>query len=539
MSNRKEHPRRYWTVFQSVGIGLLVAAVVALGLVATAGATVNSGDIVPTAAQATGTFTASAPFDSGQNINVVIPANAAFASPDNSTAKKIVECAAPNGVVPTLTTACDGLTVQGRDPSWPPPTVHFTLTGYTVYALPDLVSLSEGPGGPGCGATAATECILYIGDDYNDFTKPHLWSSPFFISPNGNDLGANPGDGTAPAVASVPDQTNSTVAASPATVTADGVNSSTVTVTLLDAKSTPVQGKTVTLTPACTPTPCSTHITGPSPATTDGNGQTTFTVTDTAAQSVTVTAADPADSVTVTQTASITFQAPTTSAANSTVSANPTNPPADGTTKTTITVTVRDQGAIPQPIAGDTVTLAQGSRTCDHHAGRHPQHDERAGRRHLHGDRYDHRDGDVHGDGHDEQHGALQHGRGDVRQPRRFCRAVHRHRSDAGSGRPDSHDSRGHPAHVDQRSRGGEGGQSPGELGDGRRRRTVSGDDRLEWPGVLPHHRLRCGARHVDGNGHHGRVPTHTEAHRDLRGVLPVGHGFHHRGIGNDVSGGR
>ena len=138
------------------------------------------------------------------------------------------------------------------------------------------------------------------------------------------------------------------------------MNSSTVTVTLLDAKSTPVQGKTVTLTPVCTPS-CSTHITGPSPAATDVNGQTTFTVSDTAAQSVTLTAADPADNVTLTQTAGLTFLAPTSSAANSSVSATPLNPPADGATKTTITVTVRDQGAIPQPIVGDTVTLAQGS----------------------------------------------------------------------------------------------------------------------------------------------------------------------------------
>ena len=196
MPKHKEQARRYWTLFQSVGIGLLVAAVVALGLVATAGATVNSGDIVPNAAQATGTFTASAPFDSGQNINVVIPANAAFASPDNSTAKKIVECAAPNGVVPTNTAACDGLTVQGASVV-AAADGHFTLTGYTVYALPNSVSLGESPGGPVCGSTAPSECILYIGDDYNDFTKPHLWSSPFFIAPNGNDLGANPGDGTA------------------------------------------------------------------------------------------------------------------------------------------------------------------------------------------------------------------------------------------------------------------------------------------------------------------------------------------------------
>ena len=73
----------------------------------------------------------------------------------------------------------------------------FTLTNYPVYALPDSVSLGESSGGPVCGSTAATECILYIGDNFNDFTKPHLWSAPFFISANGNDLGANPGDGTA------------------------------------------------------------------------------------------------------------------------------------------------------------------------------------------------------------------------------------------------------------------------------------------------------------------------------------------------------
>ena len=188
-----------------------------------------------------------------------------------------------------------------------------------------------------------------------------MWSAPFFISANGNDLGANPGDGTAAAVATGPDANTSTVAAAPATVPADGVNSSTVTVTLLDASSVPVGGKTVTLTPACTPTPCSTHITGPSPATTDSNGQSTFTVTDTAAQTVTLTAADPADTVTLTHTASITFQAPVTTSANSTVSANPLNPPADGATPTTITVTLRDQGTIAQPIVGDTVTLAQGS----------------------------------------------------------------------------------------------------------------------------------------------------------------------------------
>ena len=65
-----------------------------------------------------------------------------------------------------------------------------------MYALPDAISLGEGSSGPKCGSTSATECILYIGNDQNDFTKPHLWSQPFFVSANGNDAGANPGDGT-------------------------------------------------------------------------------------------------------------------------------------------------------------------------------------------------------------------------------------------------------------------------------------------------------------------------------------------------------
>ncbi|HEY1439524.1 MAG TPA: Ig-like domain-containing protein, partial [Mycobacterium sp.] len=360
MSGRNRLTRRYWALLQSAGIGLLVAGLGALGLVAVAGATTPaSGDQVTTAAQCSSSCTAAAPFSSGQTINIVIPANSAFAAPDNTTSIKVIECAAPNGVIPTQTTACDGNTIQG-------PTVtantdgSFTLSGYTVYALPDSVSLGEGGTGVTCGATAATECILYIGNNQNDFTAPHLWSQFFFIQANGTDSGANPGDGSAAATAHTPTAANSTVVPSPTTLPADGVNSSTVTVTLKDSANTPVSGKAVTLSPNCTPTPCSTHITGPSSAQTDTNGQTTFTVTDTAAQSVSLTATDTTDSVPLTP-ASVTFQAPATSAANSSVAANPTNPPADGTTPTTITVTLRDQGTIPQPIAGDTVTLADGT----------------------------------------------------------------------------------------------------------------------------------------------------------------------------------
>ena len=66
------------------------------------------------------------------------------------------------------------------------------------------------------------------------------------------------------------------------------------------------------------------------PGTTNASGQATFTVKDTVAQSVTYTATDTSDSVTVTQTASVAFTAGTPTAAQSTVSASPSSVAAAG-----------------------------------------------------------------------------------------------------------------------------------------------------------------------------------------------------------------
>ena len=358
MPTRRRKPRQrgnFWTLLQLSGIGTLIAAVITLGLVVSASAAPASGDIVPGSAQAVTPFTAGTPFSSGQSINVVIPANSAFAAPNNTNGVNIVECAAPNGVPPTNTAACDGNTIQGNT-ILPNADGSFTSTGYQVFALPDSITLGEAPGGVACGQTAANECILFIGNNQNDFTKPHLWSQPFFIKANADDLGGNPGDGSPPAAATVPSATLSTVVASPTTATADGFDQSTVTVTLLGgtAPGVPVAGTTVKLTPSSS----TAKVTGPSPAATDANGKTTFTVTDTVAEPVTLTAVDTSDTpnVTVTQTASVTFQAPTVDVSHSTVSANPTTV-ASGN-MTTITVTLRDKGSTPQPVAGQTVTLA-------------------------------------------------------------------------------------------------------------------------------------------------------------------------------------
>jgi MYXO-CTERM domain-containing protein len=153
-----------------------------------ASAALPSGSIIPDPTGQT--------YSSGQNINVVVPANDTFSSTDglgnNNSDINVLECSAPNGVIPTQPSACDGNTIQGNT-ILPDSDGSFTYDGYTVYALPDSISLGESPDSPvACGSTAATECILYIGNNQNDFTQPHLWSEPFFVQANSDDGGENP-----------------------------------------------------------------------------------------------------------------------------------------------------------------------------------------------------------------------------------------------------------------------------------------------------------------------------------------------------------
>ena len=332
-----------------------VAAITAF--FALAGATTpTQGSSVPNAAMPVAPFTAGTPFSSGQAINVVVPANSLFV-PTSSV--NILERAAPDGVVPTLPIECDGNTIQG-------PTILPNSDGsinleeqgyalYQLYALPDSVSLGESSVGQvNCGNTSATECVLYIGDNQGDFTQPHVFSQPFYIEANADDEGENPGDGSAPAVPAAPSATLSTVAVSPTAVTADGADQSTVTVTLFGTGKVPVPGKTVTLsqgTGKSTITPAAT------PNVTNANGVATFTVTDSNVETVTYTAQDTSDTpnVTVSATATVAFEKPVVDAADSSVSSSLELVPSGQSD--TITVTLRDQGSDPQPVAGQNVSL--------------------------------------------------------------------------------------------------------------------------------------------------------------------------------------
>jgi hypothetical protein len=155
----------------------------------------NSGDQVPGAAAAVVPFTAHTPFTSGQNINVVVPANSVF---NSTSGLNVVECTTDGVHVPSDPASCDGNTINGpslfanADGSVNYKT--FTGSFFPVYALPDSISLGENPGGPACSITV--QCVLYIGTNQNDFTQPHVWSQFFYVRANADDKGGSPGDGS-------------------------------------------------------------------------------------------------------------------------------------------------------------------------------------------------------------------------------------------------------------------------------------------------------------------------------------------------------
>jgi len=134
------------------------------------------------------TTCSSGPFASGQQVEVKLPPSS-FASTEVGKHVNIEECAAPGGVPPTDPAACDGLSIQGD-------TVLINSDGsvdysnYNIYALPDA-DIGDTGTTPKCDLS--NPCVLYVGENQNDFTQPGFFTESFTVNP---DPGANPGDGT-------------------------------------------------------------------------------------------------------------------------------------------------------------------------------------------------------------------------------------------------------------------------------------------------------------------------------------------------------
>lgn len=114
----------------------------------------------------------------GETIRISVGPNSLFTP---NARIEVLECAAPHGMPPTNDGSCDGNTaaygsiIVAADGS-------FTVPGYTLVALPNA-ALDEGPHGqPVCNLTAA--CVLYIGQNQNDFSAPKIFSALFRIDPS-------------------------------------------------------------------------------------------------------------------------------------------------------------------------------------------------------------------------------------------------------------------------------------------------------------------------------------------------------------------
>jgi hypothetical protein len=173
----------------------------------------------------------SANLHDGESISVSVGANGYF-TPDAHV--NILECADPGGSVANLPKnidTCDGNTIQGN-------TVLIASNGsfsepdYTVYQLPSSILGEQSNSQPVCNQ--ANPCVLYIGQNQNDFTAPKEFSAPFSIAPS-----------TGSTTTSVPVAPTSTVA--PTTGSGSANSNTTTTTTTTTATTTPTTvGPTVT-----------------------------------------------------------------------------------------------------------------------------------------------------------------------------------------------------------------------------------------------------------------------------------------------------
>lgn len=150
----------------------------------------------------------------------------------------------------------------------------------------------------------------------------------------------------------VPTAADSTLAVNDSTLTADGLDTASITVILKDAYGNIVPNKSIKIV--------STRVASDSFSTntiiSDTDGKAVFALNSLVAGSSTISAEVAAHSMTVAQTAAMTFEAGAPTATDSTVVESVATVVADGSSTSTITVTLKD--AYLNLVSGKTVTLS-------------------------------------------------------------------------------------------------------------------------------------------------------------------------------------
>ena len=153
-------------------------------------------------------------YTAGETIAVDVGPNGYFTP---NAGIKIIECADPGGTagnLPRDDSTCDGNTVQGgsvlvgSDGS-------FSEPAYTMYLLPSALLSEAGDNVPVCNQTHY--CVLYVGQNQNDFTAPKTFSTPFLIAggPPSTPRPTSTGTGGSSAASGGSSTTNPAVALAP------------------------------------------------------------------------------------------------------------------------------------------------------------------------------------------------------------------------------------------------------------------------------------------------------------------------------------
>lgn len=134
------------------------------------------------------------PYANGQNIALSVGPNSTF-TPNFRI--EVLECAAPKGVLPVDDSTCDGNTAQYGS-VLVAANGSLQVPAYTLYQLPNATLGEQNNHAPVCNASE--ECVLYLGQDQNDFTRPKIFSPPFTVGSTAP-AGTTPtaAGGTAPA----------------------------------------------------------------------------------------------------------------------------------------------------------------------------------------------------------------------------------------------------------------------------------------------------------------------------------------------------
>jgi hypothetical protein len=163
-------------LFPVVRVGILAGVVAAGVLVIPAALPV--GAVSPPTLNVT-----PGPFHNGELINVSVGPNRYFRPYSHV---NILECAdrgAKKKNLPTSASTCDGNTIQG-DTVLVSKNGSFSEHGYQLFTLPNKAVLGELPDNqPVCNLRSS--CVLYVGENQENFTWPKVFSRPFVLRNSG------------------------------------------------------------------------------------------------------------------------------------------------------------------------------------------------------------------------------------------------------------------------------------------------------------------------------------------------------------------